>query len=354
MKRKTIISLLLAVALLPAIAQKLIAEKTIVDVGKTGFQQPITAVFEFKNKNIRRLQIESVQPDCSCTTVEYPKGIIGVGETFQVKMTYDAKMLGHFDKQAAIVTNGTKKPVYVRMKGVVLAELHDFSGSYPIEMGDIRIDKNELEFDNVNKGDTPVQQLHIYNNGTRVFRPNLMHLPSYLTATVTPEVISPGRAATIDVTLHSDKVLDYGLTQATIFLAANPGDKAVQENLIGVSTVLLPGFVGMTGTQKQYAPKMALSKDVVNIDLNGKAKQKDEITITNTGRTPLVISSLQMFTGGLKISLGKRELPQGESTKLKITAQRDELKQVRTKPRILMITNDPDKSKVVITINCAP
>ena len=338
-------------AILPVSAQKLIATKTTIDVGKTGFQQPVTAVFEFKNKSIRRLTIESVQPDCSCTTVDYPKKVIGMGEKFEIKMTYDAKMLGHFDKQAAIISNGTKKPVYIRMKGIVSESYQDFSGDYPIEMGNLRIDKNELEFDNVNKGEMPITLIHVYNNGTGLMRPNLMHLPSYLSATVAPEEIRPGRSATISVTLNSNKVSDYGLTKESIYLAANPGDKATKENLIGVSTVLLPSFTKMTATQKQYAPKMYLSKDQVDIVFDGKSKKKDEIQISNTGRTPLTISSLQMFTEGLQISLGKSTLQTGESTKLKITAQRDILKSARTKPRILMITNDPDQSKVVITIN---
>jgi len=351
MNKKTIITSLLMLAILPVSAQKLIATKTTIDVGKTGFQQPVTAVFEFKNKSIRRLTIESVQPDCSCTTVDYPKKVIGMGEKFEIKMTYDAKMLGHFDKQAAIISNGTKKPVYIRMKGIVSESYQDFSGDYPIEMGNMRIDKNELEFDNVNKGEMPIAQIHVYNNGTGLMRPNLMHLPSYLSATVAPEEIRPGRSATISVTLNSNKVSDYGLTQESIYLAANPGDKATKDNLIGVSTVLLPSFTKMTATQKLYAPKMYLSKEQVDIVFDGKSKKKDEIQISNTGRTPLTISSLQMFTEGLQISLGKSTLQTGESTKLKITAQRDVLKNVRTKPRILMITNDPDQSKVVITIN---
>ena len=351
MNRKTIITSLLMLAILPASAQKLIAEKTIIDVGKTGFQQPVTAVFEFKNKSIRRLRIESVQPDCNCTVVEYPKTVIGMGEKFQIKMTYDAQQLGHFDKQAAIISNGTKKPFYIRMKGIVSESYQDFSGDYPIEMGNMRIDKNELEFDNVNKGDMPVDQIHVYNNGTTLMRPNLMHLPSYLTAVTTPEEIRPGRNATITVTLNSTKISDYGLTQESIYLAANPGDKATKDNLVGVSTVLLPALTTMSATQKQYAPKMYLSKEQVDITFDGKSKRKDEIQISNTGRTPLTISSLQMFTRGLKISLGKSTLQTGESTKLKITAYRDQLAKTRTKPRILMITNDPDKSKVVIPIN---
>lgn len=337
--------------MLPVSAQKLIATKTTIDVGKTGFQQPIMAVFEFQNKGVHRLMIESVQPDCNCTAVEYPKTVIGKGEKFQVKMTYDAKQLGHFDKQAAIISNGTKKPVYIRMKGVVLENYQDFSGDYPIEMGTMRIDQNELEFDNVNKGEMPIAQIHVLNNGTGMMRPNLMHLPSWLSATVSPEEIRPGRAATINVTLNSSKISDYGLTQASIYLAANPGDKATKENLIGVSTVLLPSFAKMTSAQKQYAPKMYLSTNQVDIVFDGKSKKKTEIQISNIGRTPLSISSLQMFTQGLQISLGKSTLQTGESTKLKITAQRDELIKARTKPRVLMITNDPDQSKVVITIN---
>lgn len=135
MNRKTIITSLLMLAILPASAQKLIAEKTIIDVGKTGFQQPVTAVFEFKNKSIRRLRIESVQPDCNCTVVEYPKKVIGMGEKFQIKMTYDAQQLGHFDKQAAIISNGTKKPFYIRMKGIVSESYQDFSATIPSRWG---------------------------------------------------------------------------------------------------------------------------------------------------------------------------------------------------------------------------
>jgi len=351
MKTKNSILALLMLAVLPVSAQKLIAEKTTIDVGKTGFQQPVTAVFEFRNKGVSRLKIEQVAPDCYCTVVEYPKTVINKGEKFQIKMTYDAKQLGHFDKQAAVISNGTTNPIYIRMKGVVLEEVQDFSGSYPLEIGTLRVDANELEFDDVNKGEKPVQQIHIYNDGTSVARPNLMHLPSYLSATMAPEVIAPGRSGTMTVTLNSNLVSDYGLTQASIYLATNPGDKATKDNLIGVSTVLLPSFAKMSATQKMYAPKMYLSSEKVDIVFDGKSKRKAEIQISNTGSTPLKITSLQMFTDGLKISLGKSTLQAGESTKLKITAQRNQLLKARTKPRILMITNDPDKSKVVITIN---
>lgn len=332
-------------------AQKLVATKTTIDVGKTGYQMPVTGVFEFRNKSIRRLKIDDVKPDCNCTSIDFPKGEIGMGDRFEVKMTYDARQLGHFDHQAAIISNGSSRPIYIRMKGVVLSEWQDFSSSYPVEMGDLRLDRNNLEFDDVNKGFQQVQELHIYNSGTRVYEPNLMHLPSYLSAVVQPARLAPGRAGKIVVTLQSDLLHDYGLTQTSVYLAGNPGDKVSPDHEVSVSTVLLPAFKERTPEQLQYAPKLALSKRQVSIRFDGKAKRKDVIELTNNGRSELNITSLQLFTNGLEVSLGKRRLQPGESTKLKITALRDDLLKARIRPRILMITNDPDLPKVTIDIN---
>ena len=334
-----------------AFAQKLVAEKTTVDVGRTGYQMPITATFEFKNKSHRHLRISEVRPDCQCTSIEFPRQEIGAGDVFQIKMTYNARQLGHFDHQAAIVSNASSKPLYIRMKGVVLADYQDVSGTYPVEMGDLRLDKDALEFDDVNKGFEQVQELNIYNDGTRVYQPNLMHLPPYLTAVMVPEQLPPSRAGKITVTLHSDKLHDYGLTQTAVYLAGNPGDKVSPDHEISVSAVLLPPFSEMTADQRQRAPKLQMSKPSIDITFDGKKKKSDVIELTNQGMTELDISSLQMFTGGMTVSLGTTKLAPGRSTKLKVTAIRDELLKVKRRPRILMITNDPDKGKVVININ---
>ena len=147
MNRKNIILALLLLTAIPLSAQKLTIQKTVVDVGKTAYQHPVTAVFELRNKSHHKLKIEAVKPDCHCTTVTYPQREIGGHETFQITMTYDARQLGHFNKQAAVISNGSKKPVYLCMKGVVLTEVQDFSATYPIEMGDLLLDKRESEPD---------------------------------------------------------------------------------------------------------------------------------------------------------------------------------------------------------------
>jgi hypothetical protein len=57
-----------------------------------------------------------------------------------------------------------------------------------------------------------------------------------------------------------------------------------------------------------------------------------------------------MFTAGMQISLGKSKLAPTETTKLKIQIDSEELKKQKSRPRILMITNDPKKPKVMIEI----
>ncbi len=352
MIRKTFATtLLLTLFSLAATAQKLVADNTTIDVGRTGYQMPITATFEFKNKSRRHLKIFEVRPDCSCTNIEYPKEQIGAGDSFRIKMTYDARQLGHFDHQAAIVSNASEEPLYIRMKGVVLADYIDLSATYPVEMGNLRLDKDALEFDDVNKGFEQVQELHIYNEGSQIYQPNLMHLPSYLSAVTIPEQLAPDKAGKILVTLHSDKLHDYGLTQTSLYLAANPGDKVSPDHEIVVSAVLLPAFAEMTVHERLRAPRLEMSKQNINISFDGKNRKSDYILLTNRGQTTLEITSLQMFTSGLKISLGRRKLPPGMSTKLRVTAMRDELMKLRRRPRVLMITNDPDNSKIVININ---
>ena len=331
-------------------AQRLTVKNTTVDVGATGYEQPVTATFELRNKGFRRLVIESVKPDCGCTKIEFPKEV-GIGERFTIKMTYDARQLGHFQKMCMVKSNGTKKPFYLTMKGVVSTDMRDYSGDYPVAMGDLLLDADAIEFDDVNKGDVPVKEIHILNNSKKAMRPNLMHLPSYLQAITSPDHLLPGRTATITVKLLSDKLRDYGLNKTTLYVAHNPGDKVSRDRALEVVTVLLPDMKQFEKQNKELAPRLEMSTTEVDFtDFGGKLKKNASVTLTNTGHSELKISSLQLFTAGLKVTLSKSTIAPGQSAHLKITGFDEELRKLRTRPRILMITNDPDHAKVVVNI----
>ena len=351
MNKKTILAFVLAVVSLDMSAQRISAKQEVIDCGSVLYETPVTAKFELRNKG-SELVIDTVRTSCDCVVAKYPEGTIAKGDNFTVEVTFDSRQLGHFYKEAAIYSNASDKPFYLTMKGVVVDHLADYSGVYDYTLGSVRTDKNNIEFDDVNLGETPVEKIHIVNSGSESVTPVVMHLPNYLTASVSPTTIAPGHTGVATITLNSAKLRSYGLTQSSVYLGMFPGDKVSDDKEISVSAVLLPEFRNMSETQRRNAPVMKMSAETLELgSFDDKDEKSGTIMIENQGRSRLVISSMQMFTTGLKVRLNKSRLDPGESAKLKITAYKKQLKNARSRPRVLMITNDPNKSKVVIHVN---
>jgi len=351
MKQAKILTLIFALAATGAQAQRITAVHEVIDCGSVLYESPATAKFELRNKG-NDLVINDVRTNCGCVVTSYPKGIIAKGDSFAIQVVYDARQLGHFEKEVAIYSNASELPFYLKMRGVVVDKLVDFTGKYDYTLGTVRTDKNNIEFDDVNMGDRPVQKIHIINSGSSSVSPVVMHLPSWLTASVSPTTIAPGRAGIATLTLNSEKLRDYGLTQTSVYLGMFHGDKVNDDKEIIVSAVLLPDFRNMSESQRLNAPVLSLSERSLELGEFGEKQQKSgTITITNTGKSRLEINSLQMFTMGLKVRLNKTRIAPGETAKLKITAYKKQLKNARSLPRVLMITNDPKNAKVTINVN---
>ena len=351
MNKKTTLAFVLAAVSLDMSAQRISAKQEVIDCGSVLYETPVTAKFELRNKG-SELVIDTVRTSCDCVVAKYPEGTIAKGDNFTVEVTFDSRQLGHFYKEAAIYSNASDKPFYLTMKGVVVDHLADYSGVYDYTLGSVRTDKNNIEFDDVNLGETPVEKIHIVNSGSESVTPVVMHLPNYLTASVSPTTIAPGHTGVATITLNSAKLRSYGLTQSSVYLGMFPGDKVSDDKEISVSAVLLPEFRNMSETQRRNAPVMKMSAETLELgSFDDKDEKSGTIMIENQGRSRLVISSMQMFTTGLKVRLNKSRLDPGESAKLKITAYKKQLKNARSRPRVLMITNDPNKSKVVIHVN---
>lgn len=349
--KRLYISVALALLSLGASAQKIEAVNKIVDCGQITYQSPTTAEFEVKNKSNKPIHIVDVRTSCGCTEVDYPKGEIPVDGKFTVRVTYDAQTMGHFDKLVDIYDDASNRPLMLRMRGRVVREIVDFGGQYDYQLGKVQADCNDVEFDDVNRGERPQKKIHIRNTTDETVQPVVMHLPNYLLADVSPSKIAPGHSGIVTLTLDSRNLKEMGLTQTSVFLGAFPGDRVSHEKEISVSAVLLPKFDNLTAKQLANAPKLSLSTTQLDLGaFDDKKKLKGEVVIRNDGKSTLNIKNLQMFTVGLQVSLNKQKLQPGESAKLKVTAEKRLLKTARSKPRVLMITNDPNMPKVTINI----
>ena len=332
-------------------AQDIVAANDVVDCGQVEYNVPVTAEFELINNGNKSLRISEVQTSCGCMVADYPQQAIQSGEKFLVRVTFDSRQMGHFDKFADVCTEGSDTPLMLRMKGVVVREVKDYSGDYPYQIGSLLADKNTLEFNDVNSGESPQLKIHIRNTGGETVEPVVMHLPDYLEADVSPSKIKSGRAGVVTITLDSKKLDNLGLTETKVFLGSKPGEKVDADKEINVSAVLLPTFQDMTDAELAMAPTIEVSEKELNLGAaDGKKKLKGTIMIKNTGKSELRISNLQMFSSALSLSLNKSVLDPGEEAKLKVTANVERMKTSHSAPRVLMITNDPKNPKVEINV----
>lgn len=324
------------------------------DMGTIMWNNTSTAEFTITNSGNKPLIISDVTTACGCTAVKWDKRPILPGKSTTLTVSYDAGMLGHFNKQVAVQTNAVKKPIYLSLYGRVVAKQPDYKGSYNYQIGDIRLDTLEVEFDDVSSGDAPQKEIQIFNAGSNVYKPELMHLPKYLSATYVPEQIRPNHGGKIILTLDSKRLHSMGLTQTPVYLSRYPGDKVGDDNEIDVSAILLPSF-STDALSTAYAPQIVL--DTTTLDLgaaNGKSKLKGSILISNPGNSTLMIRSLQVSNSALNVKVKTKISAKGQ-TKLNISVLTRNLKrQGRSRLRVLMITNDPKHPKVIINVKAKP
>lgn len=325
-------------------------DKTECNVGDVLWKKPVTVTYTIINTGDEPLVIHDVDVSCGCLNPVWTKQPIRPKEFGTVSATYDARMLGTFHKSIGIFSNATEKPVYLAMTGKVCTEITDYSKDYPVQIGNFYLDKNHIEFPDVNRGDAPEAEIYLVNASDKEYEPVLMHLPAYLEAKAEPEVLQPKQVGRILLRLHTDKLPDLGLTRTSVYLARYPGDKVSDENEIDVMAVLLPDFSHLTAAHRVLAPKANLSKSKLHLKLNGKKKVSETIILTNNGRSTLNIDAMQVTAPSINVSMKKRSLRPGESMKVKVTAVADYLKSRKQTPRVLMITNDPERPKLEISV----
>ncbi len=331
-------------------AQKIKASLQMLNIGQVKYCQPANGVFELKNTGNKPLVISDVDTGCGCTVASYPTEPIEPGDMFTISVTYDARMMGHFQKYVDIHSNASSKPLTLQLAGVVVEEVQDYVGDFPFALGSLTADCNAIEFEDVHLGEKIQQRFHIFNPTGKTVRPQVMHLPSYLKAEVSPTKVASNRSAEVTITLDSRFIRDYGFEDTQIYVGANPGEKVSASKQINVSATFLPAKDALTTAKRTAAPNIEISSTELLMPVADGKKRTETVIIQNTGKSRLEIYRMQMLSEGIKVQLNKTSLAPNETAKLKVTTVPRQLKHQTVMPRILMITNDPDNQKIIVNV----
>jgi hypothetical protein len=95
-------------------------EKTTYDFGKIVKNSPAVVEFEFKNKSMIPLVINSVRPTCGCTVADYPREPVKPGKSAKITVRYNTRSVGHFTKSIIVSTNASEGETRLIIKGEVV------------------------------------------------------------------------------------------------------------------------------------------------------------------------------------------------------------------------------------------
>lgn len=348
-KKNIVLVVALCLSRLSGMAQpQLLVDKHVYEFGQIAWKRPVSSTFTLTNKGNKPLVISHVSSSCGCTAVKWTQTPIEPGKSGTVTTTFDAATLGHFDKMVGIYCNASDIPVYLRIRGDVVSEIKDYSGSYPYKIGALRLNTDSLVFTDVRKGEKPVMELQILNTAKSRYTPIIMQMPPYLSLESVPPRITGTRKGVLRFTLDSEKLNELGITETTMYLARFEGDKVDEKNAIHVSTLLLPAL----SQNASEAPNAEISDTLLNFGKVTKNKETLYITLRNTGKSDLKIEKLQLFSTALNIGLNSRDIEPDKSKKMKVTIQREFIKKNET-PMILLITNDPNHPKFIVKIKAS-
>ena len=332
-------------------------DKRVQNLGMFQLYGEISTTFQVRNTtsktvNITKIITSSSQLKATCSPMTVP-----AGATATVSVSYWPDFVGRFTQAIYLYTEGNEKPFALQIKGKVFVSMKDAyerqnaqeeADDFGVSFGSLTLKTDNIEFDYVNDGDIVSKSIAVTNHGTENCQPNLLHLPAYLSVEASPKVLRPGRKGYLTLTLDSRNLNhNLGLTQDVVYVSSYEGESISKEREIPISIVL---FDTATVERSNRAPTIQLSTDELVVPKSSKGKSKGAVTITNTGRSDLIIRSLQVFNPAINVSLPKTVIAPGESVDMRVTVVNKYRNLSNARFRVLMITNDYRRPVVLVSV----
>ncbi|MCM1076068.1 MAG: DUF1573 domain-containing protein [Bacteroides sp.] len=308
--------------------------------------------FRLVNTGTEPIAIINARANCGCTRPEYSRAPIAPGDTAVVRVGFDPKgRPGRFMKYVNVDLDSNPSRSSLTIQGTVIGASNTLKSRFPIDVGPMKLRSKIIAYGDVYKGRTSSQFLEGYNASTDTLRPTVTAIPPYMRVLVEPGTVPPGERFVISTIVNGSMIDDWGVVTDSFNVSPTP-DAA---DRIMIETVAIVGedFTGLTEEQRRNAP--VIDTDVTALDFekisSGGKPVKRSFTITNKGKSPLLIRRISCPDKAVGIRLPKTELKPGKSEKVEVTVNPSLLGDRRLlNARINIVANDPDHPSTMIRV----
>jgi hypothetical protein len=299
----------------------------------------VSHTFEFVNKGNQPIKILSVNASCGCTTPDWTKDVVKPGGKGFITATYDpTSRPGYFDKQLTITTDLSGEPILLNIKGTVvmkedLVPFRHAVGNWRLLASSFNVGKVWLkdefawkEFEVLNAGEAPIT----------VKLPALA--PTYIKVNVSPITLKSGERGVIQIGYNGKLKNAYGFQNDNVELLTDDTDQPRKS--FSVYATLEEFFPPLSDDEKEKAPRLTIAEPMIDMGRFSSSVVEKQISITNTGRKPLSIRSIQPNCQCLTASVDKTTIDPGRSVTLTLRFDPKDRKGTQQK-FVTLYSNDP-------------
>ena len=352
MKKLSLFLLAVVVSLVCVAQPEIKFENTTYDFGKIKEEGgKVTGKFIFTNVGNEPLELTNVRPGCGCTAANYTKGAIAPGQQGYIEATYNPyNRPGAFNKNIRVTTNEPRflendkaTPHMIFIKGEVIKRPpteFELAG-YKSGSGMVRVKVPDVTHNLLNT-QTVLDTFYVRNfwNKPVSFK---MEQPSNYGSEVYRSFnaeLLPGQEGFFVLKYDASKRNQFGQVKDEIRFVTN--DSIEQTKRIHYAMNIKEDFSKMTAKQLKNAPVSAISTDNLDFGEMQKSTTKTQtLTLSNSGKSPLIIRCLETSNSMYKVSSNLMEIPSGGSAEISVYIKAPSRASTQN-ASIDIVTNDPN------------
>ncbi|MDZ4666463.1 MAG: DUF1573 domain-containing protein [bacterium] len=305
--------------------------------------------FKFINVGKEPIRITDVTTTCGCTQSNWTRKYVNPGDTGTVRATFDPNgRQGKLDKSLTVFSDGSPNSQFITIKGHVYASKFNFSDTYKYQYGNLAIKTNSLSFPAVKNTSYDSVDIGFFNLSNKKIFIYKVDAPNNVMITQPYDNIPPNTDMKIKVRYYPRQPLEYGPTKQEIKIYTN--DDSLPTKIFYINANIVEDFNVMDKNQLKKSPKMVLNSseiDLGNVPLFNTPTAK--FTITNKGKTDLIIRRVIRSCNCLNPSFTQMVVPKGKTVELNVLYTLTNMAGPDTKT-LKLITNDPHNSELTLTV----
>lgn len=301
--------------------------------------------FSLTNCGDSALFIKRVKTTCGCTVASFSHEPVVPGQSTEINVKFTANgRPGPFSKSVFVYTNGLERSTRLTISGTMLGTQASVKRYFPIESGAAMLTRATVPLGDVQKGELKNGGLEVYNYSKERIVLSFGETEPYVSAMAVPDTVPPGATATVTLFLNSAQSEKWGWNEERVPLIVTPIDVSATPHTtaLTISSTIVDDFGNLTPEQAAKAPRAQFNRTSLDLGvLPEEGFSQAEITLKNTGKSKLLLRSVDTHHKALTATASNNEAKPGKEIVVTIRADISKIDSNILDSFILVHTNDP-------------